>query len=100
MIKDKDVDGSITLGPDFRVSSSVVSSYVEFTSLTDFQPGPHGFLLRSMHIDTNLRRNPSSVSFTYQQVGAFQLPSTVESRDRHNGAWSYKLSDCKLFPAS
>ena len=65
---------------------------------TDFRPGPHGFLLTSYRLGEDGDFRPGNriiLTYTYQNVGGFQLPEQVAiNRESHHEGWHYKLSDC------
>ena len=67
---------------------------------TDFHPGPQGFLLTSYRLgeDGNFRPgNQIILTYTYQNVGGFQLPEQVAiNRESHHEVWHYKLTDCTV----
>jgi hypothetical protein len=69
---------------------------------TDFHPGPQGFLLTSYRLGEDGDFRPGNriiLSYTYQNVGGFQLPEQVAiNRESHHEVWHYKLSDCTVQP--
>lgn len=67
---------------------------------TDFSPGPHGFLLTSYRLGEDGDFKPGNriiLTYTYQNVGGFQLPEQVAiNRESHHESWHYKLTDCTV----
>ena len=67
---------------------------------TDFHPGPQGFLMTSYRMgeDGDFRSgNRMILTYTYQNVGGFQLPEQVSiNRESHHEVWHYKLTECTV----
>lgn len=67
---------------------------------TDFHPGPQGFLMTSYRLGEDGDFRPGNriiLSYTYQNVGGFQLPDQVAiNRESHHENWHYKLTDCTV----
>jgi hypothetical protein len=67
---------------------------------TDFRPGPQGFLLTSFRLGEDGDFRPGNriiLTYTYQNVGGFQLPEQVSiNRESHQEVWHYKLTDCNV----
>lgn len=67
---------------------------------TDFHPGPQGFLMTSFRQGEDGDFRPGNriiLSYTYQNVGGFQLPDQVAiNRESHHENWHYKLTDCTV----
>jgi hypothetical protein len=67
---------------------------------TDFRPGPQGFLLTSYRLGEDGDFRPGNriiLTYTYQNVGGFQLPEQVAiSRESHHENWHYRLTDCTV----
>ena len=67
---------------------------------TDFRPGPQGFLLTSYRLGEDGDFRPGNriiLTYTYQNVGGFQLPEQVAiNRESHHEVWHYKLTDCTV----
>ncbi|HEY0795270.1 MAG TPA: hypothetical protein VGD64_05770, partial [Acidisarcina sp.] len=67
---------------------------------TDFRPGPQGFLMTSYRLGEDGNFMPGNrviLTYTYQDVGGFQLPEQVSiNRESHHEVWHYKLTDCTV----
>jgi hypothetical protein len=67
---------------------------------TDFGPGPNGFLLTSFRQGEDGDFKPGNriiLTYTYQNVGGFQLPEQVAiNRESHHENWHYKLAGCTV----
>ena len=67
---------------------------------TDFRPGPQGFLLTSNRLGEDGDYRPGNriiLTYTYQNVGGFQLPEQVSiDRESHHEVWHYKLANCTV----
>jgi hypothetical protein len=67
---------------------------------TDFRPGPQGFLMTSYRLGENGDFRPGNriiLTYTYQNVGGFQLPEQVSiNRESHHEVWHYKLTNCTV----
>jgi hypothetical protein len=67
---------------------------------TDFRPGPQGFLLTSYRLGEDGDFRPGNriiLTYTYQNVGGFQLPEQVAiNRESHHEVWHYRLADCTV----
>jgi hypothetical protein len=67
---------------------------------TDFRPGPQGLLMTSYRLgeDGDFKSgNRIILTYTYQNVGGFQLPEEVSiNRESHHEVWHYKLTDCTV----
>jgi hypothetical protein len=65
---------------------------------TDFAPGPQGFLMTSYRMGEDGDFRPGNriiLTYTYQNVGEFQLPEQVAiNRESHHEVWHYKLTGC------
>ncbi len=93
-----DVEMSFTR--DFGLQSEgVKESPLDFHE-TDFHSGPQGFLLTSFRQGEDGDFKPGNkvvLTYTYQNIGGFQLPEQVAiSRESHHENWHYKLSHCSV----
>jgi len=65
---------------------------------TDFRRGPQGFLMTSYRLGEDGDFRPGNriiITYSYQNVGGFQLPEQVSiSRESHHEVWHYKLTGC------
>lgn len=93
-----DVEMLFTRG--FGLQSEGVKGSPSDTRETDFRPGPQGFLLTSFRQGEDADFRPGNkvvLTYTYQNVGGFQLPEQVAiTRESHHENWHYKLTDCKV----
>jgi hypothetical protein len=98
--KVKTFEVAMTFTPDMRLESEGLKGSATDRRLTEFDPGPNGFILSSftMGEDGNLQPgNRIILTYTYQTVGGFQLPEQVSIlRESHHEGWHYKLTDCKV----
>ena len=67
---------------------------------TEFLPGPQGFLLTAYRLGEDGDFRPGNriiLTYTYQDVGGFQLPERVAiDRESHYENWHYRLTDCTV----
>ena len=67
---------------------------------TDFIAGPQGLILTSYKQGEDGDFRPGNrviLTYTYQNVGGFQLPEQVAiNRESHHEVWHYKLTDCNV----
>ena len=85
---------------DLGLQSEGVKGSPSDTRERDFRPGPQGFLLTSFRRGEDGDFRPGKISrltYTYQNVGGFQLPEQVAiNRESHHENWHYKLSHCSV----
>jgi hypothetical protein len=85
---------------DMRLQSEAVKSPTADRRETDFRSGPQGFLMTSFRLGEDGNFNPGNriiLTYTYQNVGGFQLPEQVAiNRESHHEVWHYKLTDCTV----
>lgn len=97
-------DVEMAFTPDMRLASEGAKGSAADRRLTEFRPGPDGFLLTTftMGEDGNLEPgNRIVLTYSYQTVDGFQLPKQVSIlRESHHEGWHYELSDCKAKTAS
>lgn len=90
----------MSLAPDMRLQSEGEKGSASDRRETDFQPGPQGFLLISYRLGEDGNFNPGNriiLTYTYQNVGGYQLPEKVAIiRESHHESWHYKLTDCTV----
>jgi hypothetical protein len=93
-MKGDDVQGTLFLGADFRVSSGAMDLPQPMSFTTEFKSGPQGYLLNS--IRTGPPPNDAEFAYTYQSVDGFQLPAEITVTPATTGKWQYQLNDCKV----
>jgi hypothetical protein len=85
---------------DFGLQSEGVKGSPADKQETDFRPGPQGFLVTSFRQgeDGDFRPGNKVIqTYTYQNVGGFQLPEQVTiNRESHHENWHYKLIGCSV----
>lgn len=85
---------------DLGLQSEGVKGSSSDSRETDFRLGPQGFLLTSFRQgeDGDFKAgNKVVLTYTYQNVGGFQLPEQVAiNRESHHENWHYKLTDCSV----
>ena len=85
---------------DLSLQSEGVKGSPSDSRETDFRPGPQGFLLTSYRQGEDGDFRPGNrvvITYTYQNVGGFQLPEQVAiNRESHHENWHYKLTECSV----
>lgn len=85
---------------DLALLSEGVQGSPSDTRETDFRPGPQGFLLTSFRQGEDGDFRPGNrviLTYSYQNVGGFQLPAEVAiNRESHHENWHYKLTGCSV----
>ncbi len=85
---------------DLGLQSEGVKGSPSDTRETDFRPGPQGLLLTSFKQGEDGDFRPGNrvvLTYTYQNVGGFQLPEQVAiNRESHHENWHYKLTNCSV----
>ena len=93
-------DVEMMFAPDMRLLSEGAKGSVSDRRETDFRPGPQGFLMTSYRLGEDGDFRPGNrivLTYTYQNVGGFQLPEQVSiNRESHHEVWHYKLSGCSV----
>lgn len=93
-------DVEMLFARDFALLSEGVKASPSDSRETNFHPGPQGFLLTSFRQGEDGDFRPGNkvvLTYTYQNVGGFQLPEQVAiSRESHHENWHYKLSRCSV----
>lgn len=93
-------DVEMLFAHDMSLQSEGEKGSVSSRRETDFRPGPQGFLLTSYRMgeDGDFRQgNRIILTYTYQNVGGFQIPEQVAiNRESHHENWHYKLTDCTV----
>lgn len=85
---------------DLGLQSEGVKGSPSDTRETDFRPGPQGFLLTSFRQGEDGDFRPGNrviLTYTYQNVGGFQIPEQVAiNRESHHENWHYRLTHCSV----
>ena len=93
-------DVEMLLTRDMSLQSESVKGSASDSRETVFGPGPQGFLLTSFKQGEDGDFRPGNriiLTYTYQNVGGFQLPEQVAiNRESHHENWHYKLTDCTV----
>ena len=93
-------DVEMMFAHDMSLQSEAVNGSASDRQETDFRPGPQGFLITSYRLgeDGALRTGNRIIhTYTYQNVGGFQLPDAVSiNRESHHETWRYKLTGCTV----
>jgi len=93
-------DVEMSLARDMSLQSEGEKGSASDRRETDFRPGPQGFLLTSYRLGEDGDFRPGNriiLTYTYQNVGGFQLPEQVAiNRESHHEVWHYKLTDCTV----
>ena len=99
-LKIQTFDVEILLAHDMSLQSEVAKGSNSDRRETDFRSGPQGFLLTSFRLGEDGDFMPGKriiLTYTYQNVGGFQLPEQVAiNRESHHEVWHYKLTDCTV----
>lgn len=93
-------DVEMMLAHDMSLLSEAAKGSASARRETDFHPGPQGFLMTSYRLGEDGDFRPGNriiLTYTYQNVGGFQLPEQVSiNRESHHEVWHYKLADCTV----
>ena len=93
-------DVEMSLARDMSLQSEGEKGSASDRRGTDFQPGPQGFPLISYRLGEDGDFKPGNriiLTYTYQNVGGYQLPGQVAiNRESHHESWHYKLTDCTV----
>lgn len=93
-------DVEMMLAHDMSLQSVAAKGSSSDRQETDFRPGPQGFLMTSYRLgeDGDFRLgNRIILTYSYQNVGGFQLPEQVSiNRESHHEVWHYKLTACTV----
>jgi hypothetical protein len=88
------------LARDMGLQSEAAKGSASDRRETDFIAGPQGLLLTSSRQGEDGDFRPGNrviLTYTYQNVGGFQLPEQVAiNRESHHEVWHYKLTDCTV----
>jgi len=99
-LKIQNFDVEMLLARDMSLQSQAAKGSASDRQETDFRPGPQGFLLTSLRLGENGDFRPGNriiLTYSYQNVGGFQLPEQVAiNRESHHESWHYKLTDCTV----
>ena len=99
-LKIQTFDVEMLLARDMSLQSEAAKGSDSDRRETDFRPGPQGFLLTSIRQGEDGDFRPGNriiLTYTYQNVGGFQLPEqVVVNRESHHEVWHYKLTDCNV----
>ena len=99
-LKIQTFDVEMMLARDMSLQSEAAKGSDSDRRETDFRPGPQGFLLTSFRLGEDGDFRPGNriiLSYTYQNVGGFQLPEQVAiDRESHHEGWHYKLTGCAV----
>lgn len=92
------VAAALVLAEDLRITSGISQLPQAMRFTTEFDKGPHGFLLSSVKTaDTIEPQNQvADFSYAYQDVDGFQIPYRVIVKPSTSEAWNYELTDCKV----
>ena len=94
-MKGPEVDGTVLLGSDMRLTSGVIQRPQPLRFTTEFKSGPQGYVLYSVDTDTGSGGNVK-FAYTYQSVEGFQIPAQVTITPATTGVWQFSLTDCKV----
>jgi hypothetical protein len=93
-------DVEMSLARDMSLQSEGEKGSASDRRETDFRPGPQGFLMTSCRLGEDSDFRPGNriiLTYTYQDVGGFQLPEQVAiNRESHHENWHFKLTDCTV----
>lgn len=93
-------DVEMVFAHDMSLQSEAAKGSASDRRETDFRPGPQGFLMTSYRFGEDGDFRPGNriiLTYTYQNVGGFQLPEQVSiDRESHHEVWHYKLSGCSV----
>jgi hypothetical protein len=94
-LKGSNVDATLTLQSDMRLTNGVAQLPQAVNFDTTFMPGPKGYLLQSI---TTYPATVSQVifSYAYQEVSDVQIPSQVTVTPASREVWRYSLTGCKV----
>jgi len=92
-MKGENVEGTVMLEPDLRVTSGVMQLPQPLQFSTSFTTGPQGFALASVK---TVADSEVTFAYTYQSVDGIQIPDTVTVTPATTGKWQYRLTDCKV----
>jgi len=99
-LKIQTFDVEMLFARDMSLRSEGVKGSASDSREADFVPGPQGFLLTSFRQGEDGDFRPGNriiLTYTYQNVGGFQLPEQVAiNRESHHENWHYKLTDCTV----
>jgi hypothetical protein len=99
-LKIQTFDVEMSLARDMSLQSEGEKGSASDRRETDFRPGPQGFLLTSYRLGEDGDFRPGNriiLTYTYQNVGGFQLPEQVAiNRESHREVWHYRLADCTV----
>ena len=99
-LKVQTFDVEMLLAHDMSLQSEAAKGSTSDRQESDFRPGPHGFLLTSFRQGEDGDFRPGNqviLTYTYQNLGGFQLPEQVAiNRESHHEVWHYKLTDCNV----
>ena len=93
-------DVEMMFAHDMSLQSEAPKGSASHRRETDFNPGPQGFLMSSYRLGEDGDYRPGNrivLTYTYQNVGGFQLPEQVSiNRESHLEVWHYKLTGCTV----
>jgi hypothetical protein len=99
-LKIQTFDVEMAFARDMSLQSEAVKGSSSDSRETVFGPGPQGFLLTSFRQGEDGDFRPGNriiLTYTYQNVGGFQLPEQVAiNRESHHESWHYTLTDCTV----
>jgi hypothetical protein len=99
-LKIQTFDVELLFARDMSLQSEGAKGSASDRRETDFSPGPHGFVLNAFRLGEDGDFSPGNriiLTYTYQNVGGFQLPEQVAiNRESHHEVWHYKLTDCNV----
>lgn len=88
------------LSTDMALESIGVHGSYSDRQAFSFEPGDHGFLVRSWIMGESGNFKPGNrlmFEYTYQTVDGFKIPKTMAViRESHHDTWRYSLSQCKV----
>jgi hypothetical protein len=103
-LKIQTFDVEMSFARDMSLQREAVKGSASDSRETVFGPGPQGFLLTSFRQGEDGDFRPGKriiLTYTYQNVGGFQLPEQVAiNRESHHENWHYKLTDCTVQTAN
>jgi hypothetical protein len=93
-------DVELMFAHDLSMQSETAKGSASDRRETDFRSGPQGFLMTSYRLGEDGDFKPGNriiLTYSYQNVGGFQLPEQVSiNRESHHEVWHYKLTGCTV----
>lgn len=100
----ENVDVEMSLARDMSLQSEAPRGSTTDRRETDFHAGPRGFLLSSFRLGEDGNFKPGNriiLTYTYQNVGGFQVPHQVAvPHESHHEVWHDNLTGCTVKTAA